>query len=129
MAKAKLPNQKKAYQALDKRLVSYISQVQGIYESVAERAASLAISTDYNGSEPFSFASYSDITQAVKNLQASFVQDVQNVIYAGTSNEWKQSNQLQDLLVQKAMTYYRAQVNGVRKKQYYQTNSDVLKAF
>lgn len=129
MAKAKLPNQKKAYQALDKRLVSYISQVQSIYEGVAERAAALAIETGYNGTEPFSFASYADLTKSAKDIQTQFVKDVQNVIFSATSREWKESNLLQDLLADKAMKYYREQVNGIRKKQYYQTNSDVLKAF
>ena len=129
MAKAKLPNQKKAYQALDKRLVSYISQVQSIYEGVAERAAALAIETGYNGTEPFSFAFYADLTKSAKDIQTQFVKDVQNVIFSATSREWKESNLLQDLLADKAMKYYRAQVNGIRKKQYYQTNSDVLKAF
>lgn len=129
MSRIKLPNQKKAYQSLDKRVLLYISQIQAIYDEAARKTANLVVDIDYDGTEPFSFASYADLRQKVRDIQAQVANGIQSVIYSGTGEEWKQSNVLQDLLVKKAMTYYRAQVNGKRKKQYFQTNSDVLKAF
>ena len=129
MARVRTPNQKKAYNALNNRLTQYVSQVQSIYDMANRRMAEIAASTGYDGEVPFSFKDYPEIGEAVKDVQAQFVNDLGTVIMRGTSEEWRQSNLIQDLLVDKMLKYYRAQVRGKRFKQYYQTNSDALKAF
>lgn len=129
MGKPRLPNQKKAYKELSKRLAGYMMQVRTIYDRLNERAASIVESVGYDGSVEFSFADYPETKRDLQLLQRQFVGDMQNLIYSGTSAEWKRSNLLQDLIANKAMKYYRAQVGGKKFKHYYQANSDQLKAF
>lgn len=129
MGKPRFPNQKKAYKDLSKRLAGYIMQVRTIYDRLNERAASIVESVGYDGSVEFSFADYPEIKRDLQLLQRQFVGDMQSLIYSGTSAEWKRSNLLQDLIANKAMKYYRAQVRGVRFKHYFQANSDHLNAF
>lgn len=129
MARIRTPNQKKAYNALNNRLTQYVSQVQSIYDMANRRMAEIAASTDYDGEVPFSFKDYPELAEAVKDVQAQFVNEIGTTIMRGTSEEWRQSNLIQDLLADKVLKHYRAQVRGKRFKQYYQTNSDALKAF
>ena len=104
-------------------------QVRMIYDRLNERAASIVESVGYDGAVEFSFADYPETKRDLQLLQGQFVGDMQNLIYSGTSAEWKRSNLLQDLVANKALKYYRAQVAGKKLKHYYQTNSDQLKAF
>lgn len=129
MARVRTPNQKKAYNALNNRLTQYVSQVQSIYDMANRRMAEIAASTGYDGEVPFSFKDYPELAEAVKDVQAQFVNEIGTTIMRGTSEEWRQSNLIQDLLADKVLKHYRAQVHGKRFKKYYQTNSDALKAF
>lgn len=129
MGKPRLPNQKKAYKELSKRLAGYMMRVRNIYDRLNEKAAMLVESVGYDGSVEFSFADYPETKRDLQLLQRQFVGDMQSLIYSGTSSEWKRSNLLQDLVANKALKYYRAQVAVKKFKHYYQANSDQLKAF
>lgn len=129
MGKPRLPNKRKEYKKLSKRLAEYMMQVRMIYDRLNERAASIVESVGYDGSVEFSFDDYPETKRNLQLLQRQFVGDMQSLIYSGTSAEWKRSNLLQDLIANKALKYYRAQVGGKKFKHYYQANSDQLKAF
>lgn len=129
MGKPRLPNQKKAYKELSKRLAGYMMRVRNIYDGLNEKAAMLVESVGYEGLAEFSFNDYPEIEREVKRLLSQFVGEMQTLIYSGTSSEWKSSNTFQDAVADKALKYYRAQVHGVRFKHYYRDNNDQLKAF
>ncbi len=129
MGKPRLPNQKKAYKELSKRLAGYMMRVRNIYDRLNEKAAMLVESVGYDGLTEFSFDDYPEIEREVKLLLSQFVGELQTLIYSGTSSEWKSSNIFQDAVADKALKYYRAQVHGDRFKHYYRDNGDQLKAF
>lgn len=129
MGKPRLPNQKKAYKELSKRLAGYMMRVRNIYDRLNEKAAMLVESVGYEGLAEFSFNDYPEIEREVKLLLSQFVGEMQTLIYSGTSSEWKSSNTFQDAVADKALKYYRAQIHGDKFKHYYRDNSDQLKAF
>lgn len=129
MGKPNLPNQKKAYRALNSRLQQYVARVQGIYDMLNSQAANMVVATGYDGSVPFLFRNYPELARLVDGLKNDYVGSMRGLIYTGTSDEWKQSNLLQDLLVKKVLKYYDAQVDGEKHRVYYDPNSDALKAF
>lgn len=131
MAKAKTPSQKKAYDALNKRLLKYVAMVRAIYDNLNLEASKIASHTPYDaeGEKPFKFKDYPATTDSVKKLQQRFVNDLGTVIMSGTSQEWKNSNELQDLLADKVIKAYGAKRGTTRTKKYYQVNNDALKAF
>lgn len=129
MGKPRLPNQKKAYKDLSKRLAGYMMRVRNIYDRLNEKAAMLVESVGYEGLAEFSFNDYPEIEREVKLLLSQFVGELQTLIYSGTSSEWKSSNTFQDAVANKALKYYRAQVHGDKFKHYYRDNGDQLKAF
>lgn len=129
MGKPRLPNQKKAYKELSKRLAGYMMRVRNIYDGLNEKAAMLVESVGYEGLAEFSFNDYPEIEREVKLLLSQFVGEMQTLIYSGTSSEWKSSNTFQDAVADKALKYYRAQIHGDKFKHYYRDNSDQLKAF
>lgn len=127
--KPKIPNQKKAYDALNLRLVKYMSQVQSIYDRIANQIAIAVDSTNYDGSVEFLFKDYPELNQTVKNLMSDYAGQMNNLIYSGTSNEWKESNIMQDLLARKVLRAYDFEKGGDKYQRYYQPNTDALKAF
>lgn len=129
MGKPRLPNQRKAYKELSKRLAGYMMQVRSIYDRLNEKAASIVESVGYDGSVEFFFADYPEVKRDLLLLQRQFVGDMQSLIYSGTSAEWKNSNMFQNLVANKALRFYGAQVAGKTFKHYFQTNSEQLKAF
>lgn len=131
MPKPKTPNQKKMYIELDKRLNRYVALVEQIYNTLNLEAAKIALNTEYDSGNdmPFRFSDYPQTNKAIADVQAQFVDDIRSVVYRGTSDEWKQSNLVQDLLADKVLKAYSAHGNMEKYKVLYQTNSDVLKAF
>lgn len=131
MAKPKIPNQKKKYQALNNRLNRYVALVEQIYDSLNLEAAKIVETTGYSTdtTEPFKFSDYPQTKKRIDNLQAEFVNDIHAVIYRGTSDEWKNSNEVQDLMADKVLKAYTAKIDKGKYKVLYQTNSDALKAF
>ena len=132
MAKPKIPNQKRKYSELNSRLAKYVALIEEIYEQLNLEAAKLVSThTDYNAEDerPFRWSDYPQTRQKITDIQKQFVEDIQSVIYRGTSEEWKNSNAVQDLLVNAVLKSYDAQVDGEKYKALYQENSDALKAF
>lgn len=131
MAKARTPNQRKAYQELAKRLQEYSAKVIRIYESIALEASRIALTTSYSTDDekPFRFKDYPKTKAGVDRMLKNFVSSMKTLIYNGISEEWKNSNLLQDLLANKVLAAYDAQVNGQKYKMYYRTNSEAEKAF
>lgn len=131
MAKPKIPNQKKKYQELNNRLSRYVALVEQIYDTLNLEAAKAVSRTDYSADsdKPFKWADYPQTRKQIDDIQMQFVDDIHTVIYRGTSEEWKNSNEVQDLMANKVLKAYNAQVDKEKYKVLYQTNSDVLKAF
>ena len=76
-----------------------------------------------------SFSDYPQTKKSIADIQAQFVDDIRSVIYRGTSDEWKNSNEVQDLMADKVLKAYTATIDKEKYKVLYQTNSDALKAF
>ena len=131
MTKPKIPNQKQQYQELDRRLQKYILMVQQIYKDLALEASKLALRTGYDpeAKKIFRFKDYPQTKAGIDNLLRNFVEDMQVLIYQGTSKEWEQSNEIQSLLADKVLQSYVGEIDRKKYKMYYQTNSDALKAF
>lgn len=129
MSTPRLPNQKTQYKKLNERLSKYMASVLSIYESLNKEAAKIALSTDYDGTEEFSFDDYPITKDRVQKLQQQFVSDLGGVIMSGTSEEWKNSNLLQDMIADKVLGKYVGEHKGKEFEHYYQKNSGALKAF
>jgi hypothetical protein len=131
MAKPKIPNQKKKYQELNGRLNRYVALVEQIYDTLNLEAAKAVSRTKYSpdSDKPFKWSDYPQTKKQIDDIQAQFVDDIHAAIYRGTSEEWKNSNEAQDLIANKVLRAYNAQVDKEKYKVLYQTNSDALKAF
>ena len=129
MSTPRLPNQKTQYKKLNERLSKYMASVLSIYESVSKEAAGIALTTDYDGESEFSFKDYPITRDRIQKLQQQFVSDLGGLIYAGTSDEWKRSNLLQDMIADKVLGKYVGEHKGKKYEHYYQKNSGALKAF
>lgn len=127
--KPKTPNQKKAYNALNLRLIKYMSQVQSIYDRIANQMAISIDGTNFKGSEEFLFRNYPELNQTINNLMSDYVTQMYGLIYSGTSNEWKESNIMQDLLARKVLRAYDFEKGGDKYNRYFQPNTEALKAF
>lgn len=132
MAKPKTPNQKRKYSELNSRLAKYVALVEDIYVQLnLETARLVCNNTGYNADagKPFRWSDYPQTRKKINDIQKQFVEDIQAVIQRGTSEEWKNSNEVQDLLANTVLRAYDAQVDGEKYKVFYQENSDALKAF
>lgn len=129
MAKPKGINQKAKWRAHSIRLARYADRVQSVYDTLNQEVAQIALRTNYDGSEPFKWNDYPATKKKFDEIRTQFVTDMRSVIYSGMSEEWKQSNLVQDLLADKALAFYGIKRNGKKARAYYQKNSDVLKAF
>ena len=127
--KPNIPNQKKAYNALNARLTKYMAQVQSIYNNIAAQTAIAIDGTDYDGSVEFLFDNYPELKQTIDGLMSGYAAQMNNLIYSGTSSEWKESNTMQDLLARKVLRAYDFEKGGDKYNRYFQPNSDALKAF
>ena len=131
MAKPKIPNQKKKYQELNGRLNRYVALVEQIYDTLNLEAAKAVSRTKYSpdSDKPFKWSDYPQTKKQIDDIQKHFVEDINATIYRGTTEEWKNSNEAQDLIANKVLRAYNAQVDKEKYKVLYQTNSDALKAF
>ena len=131
MAKPKIPNQKKKYQELNERLSRYVSLVEQIYDTLNLEAAKAVSRTQYSSDsdKPFKWSDYPQTKKQIDDIQRHFVEDINAIIYRGTTEEWKNSNEAQDLIANRVLKAYNAQVDREKYKVLYQTNSDALKAF
>ncbi|MCE8828323.1 hypothetical protein ACIXR3_05775 [Bacteroides fragilis] len=131
MAKPKIPNQKKKYQELNSRLNRYVVLVEQIYDTLNLDAAKAVSRTEYSSdsNKPFKWSDYPQTKKQIDDIQRHFVEDINAIIYRGTTEEWKNSNEAQDLIANRVLKAYNAQVDREKYKVLYQTNSDALKAF
>lgn len=131
MAKPKTPNQKRKYGGLNKRLAKYVMLVESIYEDLNLEAAKIVGITDFtiDRDRPFMWSDYPQTRKRIRDLQERFVEDIGAVIYSGTSEEWKNSNEVQDLLANKVLQTYGATIGKEKYEILYQPNNDALKAF
>lgn len=129
MAKPKTPNQKRKYGELNKRLAKYVMLVESIYEDLNLEAAKIVGITDFTIDRPFMWSDYPQTRKRIRDLQERFVEDIGAVIYSGTSEEWKNSNEVQDLLANKVLQTYGATIGKKKYEILYQPNNDALKAF
>ena len=108
MAKPKIPNQKKKYQELNRRLNKYVALVEQIYDTLNLEAAKAVSLTNYfsDSDKPFKWSDYPQTKKQIDDIQKHFVEDINATIYRGTTEEWKNSNEAQDLIVNKVLKAY-----------------------
>ena len=129
MKKPKLPNQKKAYKDLGKRLNTYTRKIISIYETLAKESAKIATSTDFDGDGEFSFADYPRTEKKVNALLDYYSNNMQALVYNGISDEWKNSNTLQDLLAKRVIGTFTRKIADAKQKAYFEHNNAAKKAF
>lgn len=130
MPKPKIPNQRKAQLEHKKRVEGYAALIQKVYDSIASEAARYASLAGAEENMAFSFADYPLTKEAIKKLQFQLVNEVSSIIMSGTSDEWKESNLVQDLVVKKLLKAYTGTTKaGKEYSRYFETNPDSLKAF
>lgn len=130
MSKPKIPNQRKANLSHKKRIEKYAILIQQVYDNIAKEAARYAVLSGAKNDQPFSFDDYPLSKEAIKNLQSNLIKEVTGIIMAGTSNEWKESNLVQDLVAKKVLIAYTGTTkHGDEYSRYFETNPDALKSF
>lgn len=129
MTKPKLPNQKKAYKDLAKRLNGYTKKVLTIYAVLAKESAKIATSTGYDGDGEFSFADYPRTAKKVEALLNYYSDNMQSLIYSGISEEWKNSNILQDLLAKRVIKAFSRKIGEAKQQAFYEHNNAAKSAF
>lgn len=129
MAKPRIPNQKKQYRMLDRRLAAYMAAVRRIYAELNSEAAKIVTSSGYDGKKPFSWRDYPNTKARIRKLQERFVSQLGGLVMSGTSDEWKRSNLQQDLIVNRVLKAYHTSRDDGKNEKYYRNNEEALKAF
>ena len=130
MATPKLPSQKSLYGKLNKRLSHYVALVESLYDKYNLEAAKIALNTGYEGDGEFHFDDDVVSKKLMRDVQQSFVDDMQSIIYSGITKEWRESNRIQDLIADKVLSFYEVtNKKGEKYKKYYQTDSGAYRAF
>lgn len=112
------------------RVEKYALLIQQVYDKIAKEAARYAVLSGADPKHQFSFDDYPLSKEAIKNLQLSLIHEITGIIMRGTSDEWKESNIVQDLVARKVLTVYTGTSKlGKEYSRYFETNPDVLKAF
>ena len=127
----RIPNQKSKYKELTKRTGGYIQSVLNAYATFQKELSRVASTTnyDFNKGIPFDFSSFPETRAAVRKSISRLTNSVTATIYNGTTEEWRNSNIAQDLIANKVLKSYTGEVNKKEYTKYYETNSDVLRAF
>ena len=131
MARPSIPNQRKQYKELEKRIRSYVLLVEDIYDSLSEEAADIALRTGFDpvSGRPFRFSDYPATADRVRTLQGRMADEIEAVIYRGTSAEWAASNEVQNLLATGVLKEYTGVIDRQKYRILFQENSDALRAF
>lgn len=130
MSKPRIPNQRKANLAHKRRVEQYAVFIQQVYDHMAKEAVRYAVLAGANDEKPFSFSDYPLTKEAIRQLQSQLMNDVSAIIMRGTSEEWKESNLVQDLVAKKVLTAYAGtSKQGDEYSRYFETNPDALKNF
>ena len=130
MPKPRIPNQRKANLSHKKRVERYCMLIRKSYDRMAHESARLASLAGADSDKVFSFDDYPLTKEAIKSLQVQLMSEVGGIIMAGTSDEWRESNLVQDLVARKVLTAYTGTDRfGEEYTRYFQTNPESLKAF
>lgn len=130
MSTPKLPSQKSLYGKLNKRLSHYVALVESLYDKYNLEAAKIALNTGYEGDGEFHFDDDVVSKKLIRDVQQSFVDDMQSIIYSGITKEWRESNRIQDLIADKVLSFYDVtNKKGEKYRRYYQTDSGAYRAF
>ncbi|MBD5319377.1 MAG: hypothetical protein HDS07_00540 [Bacteroides sp.] len=130
MSKPKIPNQRKANINHKKRVERYAKLIQEAYDRMAQEMSRIASIAEVDPDVQFSFADYPLTRNAISRLQNQLMQEIGGIIMAGTSEEWRESNLVQDMVARKVLTAYTGTNKfGDEYTRYFQTNPDSLKAF
>ena len=130
MSRPRIPNSRKAHLEHKKRIEQYCALIQKVYDSIAKDAAMKAALADPATDMPFSFSDYPLTKQAFTKLQSQLMSELSGIIMRGTSEEWNESNLVQNLVARKVLTAYTGTSKiGEEYTRYFQTNPDALKAF
>lgn len=128
MRSRNLPNQKKQYKELNGRLARYVSAVQSLYDDLCHGAAN-AVVIEEIGEGKFSFGDNKVLERKIEELQSQFVSEMKVLIHRGTSDEWRRSNEVQDLVADKVLKRYKRKLNRKENPEYYRGNEKALEAF
>lgn len=129
MSRRTIPNQRKSYKDLNKRLNGYTRKILAIYSVLAYEGALYALENGYNGDVEFHFSNYPKTKKKANSLFQNFRDNMQALIYSGISAEWKHSNTFQDLLANKILKSFTRTIDGRIRKRYFDTNNAALEAF
>lgn len=130
MGKPNIPNFSNKNKALRQRIEKYVALINNVYEKMSDDALNLASLCNPTDDEDFSFSDYPFTKDAIKQLQQNLYNGVYSIILSSTSEEWKNSNLVQDLVARKVLKKYVGTTKaGKQYSRYFQTNPDSLKAF
>lgn len=129
MSRRSIPNQRKAYKDLNKRLNGYTRKIVAIYSMLAYESALYAIENGYDGDGEFHFSDYPKTKKKANTMFQNFRNNMQTLIYSGISDEWKRSNAFQDQLANGVIKTFKRTINEEKRKLWYDTNSGTLEAF
>lgn len=129
MKRKLLPNQKKNYKELQKRLNGYTRKIIPIFSTLALEASKIAVSVDYDTEGMFRFSDFPKTGKKVNKLFNYFFGNIQALIYSGISEEWKNSNEIQDLLARRVLKSFTRQIGEKKEKAYFEANNAAKEAF
>lgn len=129
MKRKLLPNQKKNYKELQKRLNGYTRKIIPIFSTLALEASKIAVSVDYDTEGMFRFSDFPKTEKKVNRLFNYFFGNIQALIYSGISEEWKNSNEIQDLLARRVLKSFTRQIGEKKEKAYFEKNNAAKEAF
>lgn len=132
MATPRIPNQKKLYEALGKRLNGYSLLVKAVYDDAAEKMAGVVAlrstlrfpNSQYNS---FDLSLYPALEKEFNAIQSNMASQLRAVILSGTEEEWNRSNAAQDKVAETCLRKYGRRPD--RSSPYFQANRDALEAF
>ncbi|MCM1225124.1 MAG: hypothetical protein NC548_62805 [Lachnospiraceae bacterium] len=130
MSKPKLPNQRKANLKHKARIEKYVQLIQQVYDRFASESVRVAEAFGFDQDRPFSFSSNPAAKRAYDILRSEFISSITGIVMSGTSEEWRQSNLVQDLVAKKVLKAYSYTTKtGEERTRYFESNPEALKAF
>lgn len=117
------------YNALNARMEGYVDSVNDFLDDLCGDMEGIVGLCSYNGGDPFSFADFPELNEAVAAWTRAYATGMTTIVNASTSAEWTHSNECQDALATKYLDKRRATIAGRRRQTYFKQNPDALKAF
>ena len=129
MAKPKIPNSSKAYNALHNRTERYVALLDQVYSSLNAEIAKKISLTSYDGSKPFKFSDYPETKATIERVQKQFAENVGAIVINGITAEWGEANLFNDKLANVLLKRYGADADNKRYQKYFLRNNEALNAF